>query len=179
MNDQNILTEITQKLKTKVLIFSGVALFIGITKTLPTELSLIGMKFKNEKVLGWFLIAIMAFLLAHFLVMIFLDITKYFKKNIINIKARNFTGDTIGLTYKEIGEEYDKREQYNEFDPDKNRGTLSEEANDIHRKIKILEDSFDSKHLNFYNIIELLFNVFVPIFLAILGMKYLYCFLMQ
>ena len=47
MDNTSILTETTLKLKTKVLLFSGVSLFIGLTKALPTKLSLIGLNFEN------------------------------------------------------------------------------------------------------------------------------------
>ncbi len=177
MDYQNILTETTLKLKTKILIFSGASLFIGLTKALPTKLSLIGLNFEdNTKILGWLLIIVTVFLFIHFVIMVSLDITKYFKKNIINRKAKVLTGDTIGLTYKEIGEEYDSQQEYENYQ-DERRGSLGDEAEDIHRKIKILENSFDNTHLRFYNIIELVFNGLVPIALAILGFKYLYCFL--
>ena len=111
--------------------------------------------------------------------MLILDISKYFKKNIINLKGKKLTGDTIGLTYEEIGEEYDRQEAYNQLNYEEQRGTLGDEAEDIHRKMKLLENSFDNTHLKFFNIIELLFNAVLPIILAILGFIYLYCFLVK
>jgi len=180
MSYPSILTETTQKLKTKVLLFSGVSLFIGLTKVLPTKLSLIGLNFEHSaKILGWFLIIITAVLFTNFLIMLILDISKYFKKNIINLKGKRLTGDTIGLTYEEIGEEYDRQEAYNQLNYEEQRGTLGDEAEDIHRKMKLLENSFDNTHLKFFNIIELLFNAVLPIILAILGFIYLYCFLVK
>ena len=169
MNNQNILSEDTLKLKTKVLIFSGVSLFIGLTKVLPTKLSLIGLNFEqNERVVGWFLFI-------NFILVASLNIAKYFKNHLIKRKSKTLTGDTIGLTYAEIGQEYDRQQGHYE----EQRGTLSNEADDIQRKIKALEDKFDKNHITFNNIIEILFNFITPIILAIISIKYLYCFLIQ
>lgn len=175
MDSTNILTETTLKLKTKVILFAGVSLFIGLTKTLPTKLSLIGLDLTSSpKTLGWFLLGITIVLFVNFLVVLTLDYIKYFKKNIISIEGKKLTGDTVGLTYKEIGEEYDKEEHYTQ---EEKQGTLAEEAEDIQRKLKALENHFDKRHLNFTNLIEFLFNVFLPVFLAAIGLRYLYCFL--
>jgi hypothetical protein len=175
VSNQNILSEDTNKIKTKVFIFSGVSLFIGLTKILPTKLSIIGLNFQqNEKILGWFLLAITIFLFIHFAIMASLNLIKYFKDYFINKKAKTLTGDTIGLTYEEIGEEYAKQDKYSVSEP---RGSLGDEVEDIHRKIKDLEERFDKNHLTFYNIIEIIFNYITPIVLALVSIKYLYCFL--
>lgn len=105
---------------------------------------------------------------------------KYFKSHFISKKAKSLTGDTIGLTYNEIDEEYARQEEYaKEYQDEEPRGTLSDEASDIQRKIKDLEEKFDKNHLTFYNLIEILFNYVAPIILAIISIKYLYCFLLQ
>ena len=156
-------------------------MFIGLTKALPTKLSLIGLSFNNnEKIFGWFLIVITVFLLINFLVVLSLDLTQYFKRNLINKKARKFTGETLGMTYDEIGEEYERQDELNhEQRGDERTGSLGDEADDIKAQIKELENSFDKKHLTFQNIVELLFHVIVPVIVAALGLKYLYCFLLQ
>ncbi len=179
MNDTNILKESTLKLKTKVLIFSGISLFIGLTKSLPTKLSLIGLSFKNnEKILGWFLISITIFLCLHFIMMVILDLREYFKGNIINKQAKNLTSDIIGLTHEEISEEYHKHDDYyNELYENERTGSLSEEAEDIKGKTTILENSFDLKHIKLQNIVELFFNVIAPMILAIFGLLSLCSFL--
>ena len=180
MSYQNILAEETIKIKTKVFIFAGVSLFIGLTKELPNKLSLIGLNFEqNEKILGWFILFITVFLSIHFLIMASLNIIKYFKNTLINIKAKNLTGDTIGLTYDEIGQEYDKYQEYNDIFNEEQRHTLSDEAEDIKIKIQELENRFDKKYVTFNSIIEILFNFITPIILAIISIKYLYCFLIQ
>jgi len=177
MDNSNILTETTQKLKTKVVLFSGVSLFIGLTETLPAKLFLIGLDLTSSpKTLGWFLFGITVVLFINFLVVVILDCIKYFKNNLLSINSKNLTGDTVGLTYSEIGEEYERTKEYSQEDK---QGTLGEEAEDIHRKFKVLEADFDKRHLNSSNIAELFFNVFSPIVLAIVSSGYLSCFLNQ
>ncbi|MFC1588848.1 hypothetical protein ACFL3P_01100 [Pseudomonadota bacterium] len=175
MDNSNILMETTQKLKTKVILFSGVSLFIGLTETLPTKLSLIGLDLtSNPKTLGWFILGITIVLFINFLVVVTLDYIKYFKSNILSIKGKGLTGDTVGLTYKEIGEEHEREEHSQQ---EKKQGTLAEEAEDIHRKFKALENDFDNRHLNFTNLVEIFFNVALPVVLAVVGLRFLYCFL--
>ncbi|TKI70279.1 hypothetical protein FCU45_03030 [Sulfurimonas crateris] len=175
MNHQNILSEDTNKIKTKLFVFSGVSLFIGLAEVLPTELSVIGLNFEqNEKILGWFLFSITVFLLIYFSTIASLNVVRYFKDYFISKKVKTLTGDTIGLTYEEIGEMYDREEQYSDDEP---RGSLNDEAQDIQRKIKALEERFDKNHLTFYNIIEIIFNYITPIVLAVVSIGYLYCFL--
>jgi len=55
MSHQNIFSENTNKLKTKLYISSGLSLFAGLTKTLPTNLSVIGLNFEGNKKL-WFIL---------------------------------------------------------------------------------------------------------------------------
>lgn len=181
MDNQKIFTEETLKLKTKVLLFSGVSLFVGLTKTLPTKLALIGMDFeKSGKILGWFLIAITVYLLIHFVVMLYLDLRKFHKKNIIKAKGKNVTGDTIGFTEEDIAEEYARQEElYKDMTDDARRGSLGDELDDIRRKIKALEEKFDAKQVTLQYKIELFFNGALPINLAIAGIIYLLCFLVQ
>jgi hypothetical protein len=147
---------------------------------LPTKLALIGLNFENNgKIIGWFLFTITLILFINFLVLIILDITKYFKSNLLNKKLEQLTGDTMCLTYREIGEEYDRQEEYRENYQNENTGSLGDEANDIKRKIQILENRFDLKHLRFYHINELFFNALIPIILTSFGLKYLYYFLIM
>ncbi len=181
MGNQKIFTESTLKLKTKVLLFSGVSLFIGLTKALPTKLSLIGLDFEHTpKILGWFLFVMTMVLFINFVLMLFLDLRKYHKKNIIKSKSKNLTGDTIGFTLEDIDEEYKRQEfLYGEMTDDDRRGTISDELEDIRKKIKALEEEFDIKQLSMHYKVELLFNGALPINLAIGGMIYLFCFLVQ
>ncbi len=174
-----IFLESTEKLKTKVLIFSGVSLFVGLTKSLPTEVSLKGLNLEGKEcIVGWFLFIITFYLTIHFVVLVGFDLIKFFKDSIISKKSKNLRGDTIGLTYEEIGEEYDRQNEYlenNNFD--EHAGTLGAEAEDIHRKIQKLKDDFDITYVSIYNKIDIVFNGIVPFALSIIGLWYLYCFL--
>jgi hypothetical protein len=144
-------------------------------------LTLIGLDFENTpKILGWFLIVITVVLFINFVLMLGLDIVKYFKRNIINNKAQKLTSDTAGMTYDDIDKEYKRQEQYQEeYREVRGHWSLGDEAEEIRRKVKALQESFDIKHLRFYNIVELLFNGVLPTILAIFGFIYLYCFLIQ
>ncbi|WP_066354351.1 hypothetical protein [Aliarcobacter skirrowii] len=178
MKRNTIFQEETIKLKTKVLIFSGISLFVGLSETLPSKISLIGLNLVGKEcIVGWFLFIITSYLLTHFLLLVTLDLIRFFKKHIVNVKARNFTGNCIGLTYKEIGEEYERQHEYNDNRDDEDDGTLSGEASDITRQIKVLEDRFDSLHLGIYNIINISTDAVIPFILGIIGLKFLYCFL--
>ncbi len=181
MDNQKIFADTTLKLKTKVLLFSGASLFIGLTEALPTKLSLIGLDFEHTpKILGWFLFAITAVLFINFVLMLVLDLRKHHKKSIIKSKSKNLTGDTIGLTLEDIDKEYSRQEEYYEYmTDDDRRGTISDELDDIRQKIKALEKEFDIKQLNIHYKIELFFNGALPINLAIAGIIFLFCFLVQ
>jgi len=115
------------------------------------------------------------FLFINFVLIALLDLIKYFKKNILYTKGKKLTGNTIGLTYDEINNEYKRNnnQEHNQC------GTLSAEIEDIHNKIKIIQDNFDKKYFQFSNIIELLFSFIVPTILAIVSSVCLYTFLAQ
>jgi hypothetical protein len=177
MNSSNILAESTLKLKKNTLIFSGVSLFIGLTKSLPTKINLIGLDLtSNPKTLGWFIFYITLVLFFHYFFVLTLDYLIYFKKNILSKKGKKLTGDTLLLTLDDITDAYNNnRTEYNQ--QEERAGTLEQEQVDINRKFKVLENDFDVKHLNFTNCIEFLFNALLPIFLALVGLRYLYHFL--
>ncbi len=178
MSYQNILSEETKKIKTKVLIFGGVSLFIGITQKLPTKFPLIEFDFNGiEKILGWFILVITVFLLIHFVTLAVLNIWNYHKNYFISKDAKNLTGDTLNMNYNEIEQECNKQLNSSDVSSESQIGTLSGEMDDIKRKIKDLTDKFDKKHITFSNIIEIIFNLVFPFILAILGTMYLFCFL--
>ena len=49
MNEGNIFQDGTIKLKTKVLLFSGVSLFVGLSEALPSKISLIGLNLEGKE----------------------------------------------------------------------------------------------------------------------------------
>ena len=106
MQNDNIFKENTLKLKTKTIIFSGIALFIGLTEAIPTKLALIGLNFeKNSDILGWFLFIITIFIFLNFLLVAILDIRKYFQDSFLKKSINSITGDTMGYTLMEIESE--------------------------------------------------------------------------
>ena len=87
---KSMLSDTAIKIKTKLLLLSGISLFVGITKTLPTKLSLIGLNFEDKQsIIGWFLFAITLFLFFHFTFILILDLTNYFKNYFIQKNLKN------------------------------------------------------------------------------------------
>ena len=168
MNSSNILAESTLKLKKNTLIFSGVSLFIGLTKSLPTKINLIGLDLtSNPKTLGWFIFYITLVLFFHYFFVLTLDYLIYFKKNILSRIGKKLTGDILGFTSDDLEDQHYGRECNQQ---EEGAGTLGQEAVDIKRKYKVLENDFDAK-LNFTNfVIEFFFNALLPFFLALFGL---------
>ena len=78
MEYQKIFSDSTLKLKTKLMISSSICLFIGISKSLPTKLALIGLDLKNnENLIGWFLLVITFIIFINFVFMAYLDYSKF------------------------------------------------------------------------------------------------------
>lgn len=181
MNNKNIFTDTTLKLKTKVIIFSGLSLFIGITEILPKKLVLFGLDFeKNERVLGWFLIIITLYLFIHFILIAILDMRIYFQNHLLDSKIKSLSGDTIGLNMSEISGAYELQQSEHHHDSlDESRGTLYGESEDIQNKSKKLYDTFNSKHIQMYEKIELFFYFITPLLLGMVSMYYLFRFLIK
>ena len=73
-----------RKLKSKLLILSGVALFIGLTEALPKKLTLIGLDLSNnQEILGWFIFFITLILLFNYAVVAVLGLTEYYLPSLI------------------------------------------------------------------------------------------------
>lgn len=75
----HLLSENTQKAKRNVLLVSSIAIFMDITNTFPTQISALGINFSNNNQLDikfWFFL-LLSFLIASFLVNIYIDISFY------------------------------------------------------------------------------------------------------
>ena len=175
--DSNIFTETTLKLKTKFIFVSGISLFIGLTETLPTKLALIGLSFeKNEKILGWFLLAITIVLFMHFLLIGIVEVRKYYKSRILHPIIEKLTA-RMDMTLDLINSDEYNRHEYSERIDIDTEDTLAVEENDIENKKEIIEFTFDKQHLKFSEIIELVFNLILPISLGVVSIYFLCNFL--
>ena len=169
------ISEKTQKIKTKSLALSGVSLFIGLTQSMPTKISLIGLNLeKNELILGWFIFFITIYLLFHFIIMVVVELIEFNSSFFIRKKTNKTTGDTLGLSIDEVmAPEYEAeyREKENSL------GTPEQELDDINRKNKIIHQKFNNILGKSRNYITIIFEVFIPIILSIAGLVYLFFYI--
>ena len=68
-----------RKLKSKSLFLSVIALFIGLTETLPNKLVLIGLDLSNsQEILGWFIFFIALIFLLNYIALAILELIGHF-----------------------------------------------------------------------------------------------------
>jgi len=175
-----MLTETTLKLKPKVITFAGVSLFIGITQSLPTKISLLGLDLTNNpKALGWFILVMTMVLFIQFLVAVTLDCVMHFKDSIVDIKVKDLKSADLSMTHKDINETYDSGVAHGlvKHLQDQKEVSTSSEEDDLERQEIGLRTRFDKKHLTIRALVEFLFDVVLPVFLAGFGLIYLYSYL--
>jgi len=96
------LSDDLKKIKAKVLVLSGIALFIALSKVLPQKVDILGLDLsKNETMTGWFVMAVFACFLISFLIFSVVELIKYYLPSLIVRRTANTTGGTIGLTADE------------------------------------------------------------------------------
>ena len=175
-----MLTDTTLKLKPKLITFAGVSLFIGITQSLPTKISLLGLDLTNNpKALGWFILVMTMVLFIQFLVAVTLDCVMYFKDSIVAIKVKDLKSANLSMRHNDINETYESEVNhgYVKHLQDQKEVSTSSEARDLKRQEIELRARFDKKHITINAIVEFLFNVVLPVVLAGFGLIYLYSYL--
>ena len=86
------------KSKNKLLIFSSICLFIGLSKALPQKIAIIGLDLTAKpEITGWFLLAATGYFFATFFVSGLLELIRFYLPKYINIKSKSFTGNVLGL----------------------------------------------------------------------------------
>jgi hypothetical protein len=164
------LSEDVKKVKTKVLVLSGVSLFIALTQALPKKVAIIGLDLsKNETMAGWFVLAVTAYFLVSFLISSTIEIIQYYLPSLISRQTANTTGDTIGLIVEECCP--DRGEE------DSDIGTTSGELKEIDAKNKRITYKYKSYFIKFSNAVKLLTEFAFPIIFSFVSIGYLYCFL--
>lgn len=74
-NNEPIFSNKSQKLKVNLTVMSGVSLFVGLTESLPTKLTIIGLELgKNNAILGWFIFFITLYFVLHLIIISALDL---------------------------------------------------------------------------------------------------------
>lgn len=168
------ISENTQKVKTKVLGLSGICLFIGLTKTLPEKVEMLGLDLSNAPdITGWFLLAITLYFLLKFLASAILEIVNYHLPEIIGIKTKNTTGNIIGLTLDECFKSYENHENLNNAE----MGTVHGEQQDIQEKNQNIAIKIRKNFVFLNNIYTYAINILLPTGLCVVGIGYLFMFL--
>ena len=168
-------SEKTQKLKSKLLVLSAISLFIGLTQSLPTKVSVIGLDLTdNEAVLAWFIFGITFILFLHFLSLAIIEIANYYAPSLLRTKIENTTGNTIGLTMGDF-ESAQAEAEYSEQQHE--QGTQTAELRDIGENITKIQTKFTRRNLRVFNGVSLLMEFILPVGLAVLGLFYLIQFM--
>ena len=163
-----------KKIKTKVLVMSGISLFIALTQALPQKVAILGLDLsKNETMAGWFVLAVTAYFLVSFMISSIIEIIQYYLPTLIGRKTAKTTGDVIGLTEDECFPEHEQ--EY--FDSD--AGTTSGEVNDIRRKNQEITYKYKSNFVRASNLVKLITDFVFPIVLSVISLVLLYCFLIN
>ena len=161
-----------RKLKSKLLILSGVALFIGLTEALPKKLTLIGLDLSNnQEILGWFIFFITLILLFNYAVVAVLGLTEYYLPSLIKKETDKSTGDTLGLTPDECMQSQEEQEFY---DNNSNIGTPEQELKDISRKNTKIIYGYKNTFIKTHNVVVIIFEFIAPLVFSIISISYLY-----
>jgi hypothetical protein len=173
MNQQYFsLNEEARKIKSKLLILSGVALFVGLTEALPKKLTLIGLDLSNnQKVLGWFIFFIALILLFNYVVVSVLGLTEHYLPSLIKKETDKSTGDTLGLTSEECMQSQEEQELH---DDNGNIGAPEQELKDINIKNEIIIYNYKESYIKLHDIVIIIVELIIPFVFSIVGMSYLY-----
>ena len=164
------ITDRLEKTKNKMLLLSGVSLFISLTEALPDKVTALGLDLAGkESVLGWFVFVISLYFLVRFTLLSAVEIIEYYLPNLISTKTSKTTGDTIGLTADECFR--------NEKEDDYGIGTVSGEIQEIYKKNEIIQRTYKSRFVQFSNLVTLTFDVLGPVIFSIVSIARLYGFL--
>ncbi len=159
-----------EKTKNKMLLISGVALFISLTKTLPDKVTALGLDLEGkEAVFGWFIFTISSYFLTRFIMLSAVELLQYYLPDLISTKTSKTTGDTIGLTADECFN--------NECEDDYEIDAVSGEIFEINKKNEIIQRTYKSRFVKFSNGITLLFELLGPMIFSIASIVLLYRFL--
>ena len=161
-----------KKTKTKVLVMSGVSLFIALTQALPQKVAILGLDLsKNETMAGWFILAVTTYFLISFIISSIIEIIEYYLPTLIGRKTANTTGDVIGLTADECFPEH----EHDYYDQD--AGTTSGEINDIKRKNQEITYKYKRNFVRVSNLVKLISDFVFPIVFSFISLNLLSCFL--
>jgi len=149
------LSEDSNRQKTKLLLLSGVTLFIAVTESFPTKIAMLGLEFPdNGTRIGWFLVALVIYFLLVFLIYSYLELSKYLLPYKIRRNTANTTSELIGLSEEEI-----LAEDHMSDEPD---GSMSGEWKSIQNQKSIKKKEIEKRELRLHNRIVISLEVVVP-----------------
>ena len=164
------LSDDTQKTKVKVLVLSGVSLFIALTQSLPSKVAILGLDLsKNEKVTGWFILAILLYFSVRFILLSIVELLQYYLPELLANKISKTTGDIIGLTAEECNLPYGE----SEYVP----GTTHGELYEINLKNEQITYRYKKGFIKIANAINWLFELMLPLIFSFISTYYLYSFI--
>ena len=163
-----------RKLKSKSLFLSVIALFIGLTETLPNKLVLIGLDLSNsQEILGWFIFFIALIFLLNYIALAILELIGHFLPSLIIMEMGKATGDTLGLTAEECLQPQEDQDFYD----NNSIGTSIQELKDINRKNTELFYCYKSTYIKVHDFYVIVFGLAIPMVFSIVGIYYLYVYL--
>lgn len=167
-------SEKCQKIKTKLLVLSGISLFIGLTEALPQKVAVLGLDLSmNSSITGWFIVAVAFYFFLKFITLSILEIIDHFRPSIIKFKTNTTTGDMIGLTATECNEVLQNENDFENAD----LGTPFGEIKDIDRKNKMIENKYKRNYVSIHNFVVYVMDFIFPILLWFVSFWYLYLYL--
>lgn len=166
-------TENTKKIRRNSFILSGLSLFIGLTQSIPSKLTLLGVELNTngQHTLGIFVFFTTLYYFLYFLSTTLPETFKFYKEHYWTAKLqKTTTGDTMGLTYQDMYElpnkYYEFQEQESLLKTDPNAG----ESRDIDRKIKDKINSSKWNHINKLKWVRLILELISPFIVGLWGL---------
>lgn len=167
-----VLSDESQKTKAKMLVFSGVALFVALTQTLPSKVAILGMDLsQNEEVTGWFILAVSLYFFVRFMLLSLVETLQYYLPSLISNRTSKTIGNTIGLTAEECDPPFDE----SEYEP----GTTHGERFEIDRKNERITYRYKSGFVKVANAITWLLELVFPAMISAVSVYCLWSFLIS
>ncbi len=162
-------SEELQKLKSKLLVLSGISLFIGLTEALPQKVAILGFDLsQNSTITGWFILAVTFYFLFKFFITAILEIIQHSLPFIIYKKISKTTGDTIGLTADEC---------FTPRSDDEDIGTHIGELKEISSKNEKISYKYKRSYITLSNLTVISVDFVFPVVLWLISIYYLHSFL--
>jgi hypothetical protein len=160
--------------KSKLILLSGISLFIALSEALPKEIAILGLDLSgNPSITGWFLVAVSSYFFMLTFTTGLLDIFKYKQPALVQRLSKNLTGDTIGLTEQECLQDNYQPHHLDEAEV----GTTHQELQDIQRQKSEIDNKVNSVYQTAYDGLMISIYFVLPVVFFIVSHWYLVNFL--